>query len=154
MWTLLITYMYDPPPPLHLQTLSPEGSGADDFLDALLGESDSSSAPTSPLWSPSTTDSGINDESPTDSTESLQPQAFLGFDTQSFAQPPPLSDHPPASKLPLHDSTPDVSIDIGKAALMAPIYLTNKQMCRLGHGLVDSDHPFAILIISAVQYAF
>ncbi|XP_076000892.1 cyclic AMP-responsive element-binding protein 3-like protein 3-A [Genypterus blacodes] len=103
-------------------TLSPEGSGSDDFLDTLLGESDlssapASSAPASPLWSPSTTDSGINDEPPTDPIESLQPQptffaAFLGFDTQSFAQPPPLSDHPPSNKLPLHDSTPDISIDI------------------------------------------
>lgn len=102
--------MYTYPPP---QTLSPEGSTADDFLDALLGGSDSSSTTASPLWSPSTTDSGINEDPPTDPAESLHPPScmpFPSFDTLHFTQPPPLqNDAPPNEK------TSYVSIDLGKA---------------------------------------
>ncbi|XP_027140608.1 cyclic AMP-responsive element-binding protein 3-like protein 3-A isoform X2 [Larimichthys crocea] len=96
--------------PIH-DTLSPEGSTADDFLDALLGGSDSSSTTASPLWSPSTTDSGINEDPPTDPAESLHPPScmpFPSFDTLHFTQPPPLqNDAPPNEK------TSYVSIDLG-----------------------------------------
>ncbi|KAK2822277.1 hypothetical protein Q5P01_022342 [Channa striata] len=50
-------------------TLGPEGSPADDFLDALLAGRDSSSAPASPLWSPCSTDSGATEEPLTDPTD-------------------------------------------------------------------------------------
>lgn len=98
-------YTYPPPP----QTTSP----ADDFLDTLLGGSDYSSAPTSPLWSPcSTTDSGINEDPLTDPTESLHPScctAFPAFDALTFPQPPPLG-----NQLPPHETTAEVSIDQSK----------------------------------------
>ncbi|XP_051253257.1 cyclic AMP-responsive element-binding protein 3-like protein 3-A isoform X2 [Dicentrarchus labrax] len=92
-------------------TLSPEGSTADDFLDALLGGSDSSSTTASPLWSPCTTDSGIQEDPPADPTESLHPPsctAFPGLDTQSLPHPPPLE-----SQLPPNQKTSYVSIDLG-----------------------------------------
>lgn len=101
-------YTYPPPP----QTLSPEGSTADDFLDALLGGSDSSSATASPLWSPCTADSGINEDHLTDLTESLNTPsctAFPDFDTQSFPPPLPLENRPPTN-----EGSPYVSIDLGK----------------------------------------
>ncbi|XP_059199854.1 cyclic AMP-responsive element-binding protein 3-like protein 3-B isoform X2 [Centropristis striata] len=93
------------------KSLSPEGSTADDFLDALLGGSDSSSAPASPLWSPCTTDSGINEDALTDPRESLHPPFFTAFpasDTQSFPQLAPLQNHPTTNA-----KTSDVSIDLG-----------------------------------------
>ncbi|XP_070775789.1 cyclic AMP-responsive element-binding protein 3-like protein 3-A [Enoplosus armatus] len=108
-WCHLMMYTYPPPPPP--QTLRPEGSAADDFLDTLLGGSDSSSAPASPLWSPCTTDSGINEDPQTDPTESLpEPSctAFPAFHTHAFPQPPPLETQPP-----LREKTSDVSIDLG-----------------------------------------
>lgn len=109
-----------------LQTLSPEGSTTDDFLDALLGESDSS-ATASPLWSPCTTDSGINEDPLTDPTESLHPPsctAFPAFDTQSFHPPPPLEYQP----LP-NEKTPYVSIDLGKTGFE----VKSKIMMQNGH---------------------
>ncbi|XP_030016443.1 cyclic AMP-responsive element-binding protein 3-like protein 3-B [Sphaeramia orbicularis] len=96
-------------------TLSPEGRGADDFLDTLLGGSDSSSASTSPLWSPCTTDSGINEDQTADHTESPHSPPcgpVSDFVTQSLFQPPPLENHPPPSKI-KNETTPDVSIDLG-----------------------------------------
>ncbi|XP_041805912.1 cyclic AMP-responsive element-binding protein 3-like protein 3-A [Chelmon rostratus] len=92
-------------------TLSPEGSTADDFLDALLGGSDSSSATASPLWSPCTADSGINEDHLTDLTESLNTPsctAFPDFDTQSFPPPLPLENRPSTN-----EGSPYVSIDLG-----------------------------------------
>nr|XP_046264998.1 cyclic AMP-responsive element-binding protein 3-like protein 3-A [Scatophagus argus] len=92
-------------------TLNPEGSTADDFLEALLGASDCSSATASPLWSPCTTDSGINEDPPADPTESLRPPSctsFSAFDTQSFPQPPHLEYQPPPN-----ENTAYVSIDFG-----------------------------------------
>ncbi|XP_018532461.1 cyclic AMP-responsive element-binding protein 3-like protein 3-B [Lates calcarifer] len=91
-------------------TPSPEGSTADDFLDALLGGSDSSSAPASPLWSPCTTDSGINEDPPTDPTESPYPSsctAFPAFDAPTFPQPSPLE-----NQLSSNEKTSEVSIDL------------------------------------------
>lgn len=104
-------YTYPHPP----QTLSPEGSAADDFLDTLLGGSASSSATASPLWSPCTTDSGINEDPMTDPTDSLHPPsctAFPAFDVRSFPQPPPLENQPPPNEKKSY-----VSIDLGKTYL-------------------------------------
>ncbi|XP_032387377.1 cyclic AMP-responsive element-binding protein 3-like protein 3-A isoform X1 [Etheostoma spectabile] len=93
------------------ETLSTQGSAADDFLDSLLGGSVSSSAPASPLWSPCTTDSGINEDTPSDPKDSFHPAfctAFPAFDTQSFPLPPV-----PENKPPPNEKTSDVSIDLG-----------------------------------------
>ncbi|KAA8587255.1 hypothetical protein FQN60_016691, partial [Etheostoma spectabile] len=92
------------------ETLSTQGSAADDFLDSLLGGSVSSSAPASPLWSPCTTDSGINEDTPSDPKDSFHPAfctAFPAFDTQSFPLPPV-----PENKPPPNEKTSDVSIDL------------------------------------------
>ncbi|XP_023267241.1 cyclic AMP-responsive element-binding protein 3-like protein 3-B [Seriola lalandi dorsalis] len=91
-------------------TVSPEGSAADDFLDALLGGSNCSSALASPLWSPCTTDSGINEDPATDPAESPHPCSctdFPAFDTPVFPQTPSLE-----SQLPANEKTADVSIDL------------------------------------------
>ncbi|KAG7526303.1 cyclic AMP-responsive element-binding 3 3-B [Solea senegalensis] len=91
------------------KTPNPEGGSADDFLDTLLGDSDSSSAPASPLWSPCTTDSSINEDPLTDPTESPHPSycnAFQTFDTPMFSQPPPLR-----NQLLKNGKTTDVSIN-------------------------------------------
>ncbi|CAJ1072030.1 cyclic AMP-responsive element-binding protein 3-like protein 3-A [Xyrichtys novacula] len=95
-------------------TLNSEVSASDDFLDALLGGSETSSAAASPLWSPCTTDSGINDDPLTDPTESLQPLpciVFPAFDTLPFPQPSPLENQPPSN-----DTEPHVSIDLVHSA--------------------------------------
>lgn len=94
------------------QTLSPEESADDDFLDALLAGSDTSSTPASPLWSPCTTDSGVTEDPLTDPTYSPYPAsctAFPAFDTQAFLQHPPLENH-----LPPDEKMSDVSIDLGE----------------------------------------
>ncbi|XP_056277222.1 cyclic AMP-responsive element-binding protein 3-like protein 3-B [Pseudoliparis swirei] len=93
------------------ETLSHRRRAADDFLGVLLGGSDSSSAPASPLWSPGTTDSGINEDALVDPRETLHPpycSVFTAFDTQSFPQLPL-----PENQLPPHERTSDVYIDIG-----------------------------------------
>ncbi|KAM8849959.1 cyclic AMP-responsive element-binding protein 3-like protein 3-B isoform 2-T2 [Spinachia spinachia] len=87
------------------EALSPGGSAVVDFLDALLGGRDSSCASASSMWSPCTTDSGINEDPPTDPRERL---FFPAFDTQSFPQPQPPENHSPPRK-----RTSDVSIDLG-----------------------------------------
>lgn len=107
-WCHGMIFTYPPPP----QALSPEGSAADDFLDTLLDGSNSSSAPASPLWSPCTTDSGINEDPPADATERLHPPsctAFPAFDAHSFPQAPPLQNQPPPN-----EQNSDVTIDLGK----------------------------------------
>ncbi|XP_075340366.1 cyclic AMP-responsive element-binding protein 3-like protein 3-A [Odontesthes bonariensis] len=84
-------------------------SEADDFLSALLHES--SSVPASPLWSPSTTDSGINEDPLTDPTDSPHPMsctAFPAFDVHTLLPPPSPEDWPPAN-----EKSSDVSIDLG-----------------------------------------
>ncbi|CAG07747.1 unnamed protein product [Tetraodon nigroviridis] len=80
-----------------------------DLLDALFAQSQPSSALASPLWSPCTTDSGINEEplaDPTDSFPSSLCAAFPSFDTPFF--PPSLESQPPPS-----ERNPYVSIDLG-----------------------------------------
>ncbi|XP_070701325.1 cyclic AMP-responsive element-binding protein 3-like protein 3-B [Pempheris klunzingeri] len=115
--------------------LSPEGSTPDDFLDILLGGSASSSATASPLWSPCTTDSGINEDPATDPTDSLHPPsctAFPAFGTQSFPQPPPMENQPPPN-----EKTSYVSIDLGwesdelQEQLGIAYYLTTNQTSPL-----------------------
>ncbi|KAM9845075.1 cyclic AMP-responsive element-binding protein 3-like protein 3-B [Aulostomus maculatus] len=94
-------------------TFSPERNAADDFLDSLLGGSDSSSASASPLWSPCTTDSDIYEDPPPDPTNSPHSPSsmpFPAFDTQLLPQLLPLES--PPSKL-AHDISSDVSIDLG-----------------------------------------
>ncbi|XP_075877259.1 cyclic AMP-responsive element-binding protein 3-like protein 3-A [Nelusetta ayraudi] len=91
-------------------TLSLEGSPSDDFLDVLLGESDSSTA-ASPLWSPCTTDSGINDEPVAEPSASLplpSCKAFQDFGPKTFHPPSTLEYQPPPN-----ETTPYVSIDLG-----------------------------------------
>ncbi|XP_047444552.1 cyclic AMP-responsive element-binding protein 3-like protein 3-B isoform X2 [Mugil cephalus] len=92
-------------------TLTTNTSGADDFLDALLQGSDSSSVPASPLWSPCTTDSGINEDPLSESTDSPHQTpctAFPAFNIQAFPQLPSLDYQPPAN-----EKKPDISIDLG-----------------------------------------
>ncbi|XP_031137205.1 cyclic AMP-responsive element-binding protein 3-like protein 3-A isoform X2 [Sander lucioperca] len=114
------------------ETLSTEGSAADDFLDSLLGGSVSSSAPASPLWSPCTTDSGINEDTPTDPKDSYHPPfctAFPAFNTQCFPQPPA-----PENKPPPNEKMSDVSIDLGWESdeqLGIAHYLTRNQTSPL-----------------------
>lgn len=52
------------------QVLQPAEQGDDDFLSALLSGSDS--VTTSPLWSPSPSDSGISEDPPSDQMDSPQ----------------------------------------------------------------------------------
>lgn len=114
---VVMFYTYPP-----LQTLSPEENGADDFLDTLLGGSDSSSAPASPLWSPCTTDSGIYEDphmDPTKSPNSTLCKPFPAFDAQSLPQPPPL-EQPPAKLA--NEMTSDVSIDLGESRFKMESY--------------------------------
>ncbi|XP_012730051.2 cyclic AMP-responsive element-binding protein 3-like protein 3-A isoform X2 [Fundulus heteroclitus] len=90
-------------------TPSPQSSGADDFLDALLH--DPSSVPASPLWSPCITDKGVNEDPLAELAESPHPiscTAFSAFDIQVFPQPPDL-ENPTAAA----EKLPDVSIDLG-----------------------------------------
>lgn len=126
-------------------TLSPERSGTDDFLDALLQGSDSSSVPASPLWSPCTTDSGINDDPLTDPTDSPHPtscSAFPAFDMQTYSQLPSQENRPPANEKPS-----DVSIDLGwepsglNEEFGVAYYLTTNQNPLLpsGHALTVKD---------------
>ncbi|XP_038126442.1 cyclic AMP-responsive element-binding protein 3-like protein 3-A isoform X1 [Cyprinodon tularosa] len=87
---------------------SPPGSGADDFLDTLLHDS---SVPASPLWSPCTTDNGVNEDPLVELTESPHPISctlFPTLDTQVFPQPTNL-ENPPAAK----EKVPDLSMDFG-----------------------------------------
>lgn len=90
------------------QSLNAADTG--DLLDALFAQSQPSSALASPLWSPCTTDSGINEEplaDPTDSFPSSLCAAFPSFDTPFF--PPSLESQPPPS-----ERNPYVSIDLGR----------------------------------------
>ncbi|CAK6952423.1 cyclic AMP-responsive element-binding protein 3-like protein 3-A [Scomber scombrus] len=136
-WSITIGYSHE--------NLSPEQSGADDFLDTLLGGSDFSSAPTSPLWSPCTTDSGIYEDSqmdPTKSPNSNSCKPFPAFDTQSLPQPPPLEE--PPAKL-ANEKTSDVSIDLGwecgdlQEQLGITYYLTTNQSSLSSQALTVKD---------------
>ncbi|XP_041849696.1 cyclic AMP-responsive element-binding protein 3-like protein 3-B isoform X2 [Melanotaenia boesemani] len=88
-------------------SVSPQRNVADDFLDTLLHES--SSVPTSPLWSPCTTDSGINEDRLTDHKDSphqISCTVLPDFDIHALPQPPSLENKPPA-----YEKMSDVSID-------------------------------------------
>ncbi|XP_030608297.1 cyclic AMP-responsive element-binding protein 3-like protein 3-B [Archocentrus centrarchus] len=91
--------------------LSIKQSGPDDFLDFLLHGSDSSSGPASPLWSPCTSESGINEDPLTDPTNSPHPNSCSALpvcDSQAFTQSSALENQPPAN-----EKKPDVVIDLG-----------------------------------------
>ncbi|XP_037537652.1 cyclic AMP-responsive element-binding protein 3-like protein 3-B [Nematolebias whitei] len=91
--------------------LSSQIRDADDFLDSLLHNSSSSSAPASPLWSPCTTHNGSNEDPLTDTASSPNPtsySAFPAFDVHVYSQRPPLENQPPRN-----ERRPDVSIDLG-----------------------------------------
>ncbi|XP_063742265.1 cyclic AMP-responsive element-binding protein 3-like protein 3-B isoform X2 [Eleginops maclovinus] len=93
------------------KTQRPEGSSADDFLDALLGGSDTSSAPASPLWSPCTIDSGINEDALTEPREGLPVRFctdFPAFDMPLFPQHALPNNQPSPN-----EKNSDVSIDLG-----------------------------------------
>ncbi|XP_056149501.1 cyclic AMP-responsive element-binding protein 3-like protein 3-A [Lampris incognitus] len=103
-WTITI---YD--------SLNPEGGGADDFLDNLLGGSDSSSVPASPLWSPSASDSGLSEDPLSDHPVSPHPppsSPFPAFHCRSHPQTYPTAGHA-AGEPALSDMAPDISIDLG-----------------------------------------
>ncbi|KAM4728541.1 cyclic AMP-responsive element-binding protein 3-like protein 3-A [Anableps anableps] len=90
-------------------TLSPKSSGADDFIDALLH--DSSSVPASPLWSPCTTDNGVNEDPLAKLSDSPYPISCTGFptlDIRVFPQLPDMKNLPVAK-----EKQSDVSIDLG-----------------------------------------
>ncbi|XP_017277678.1 cyclic AMP-responsive element-binding protein 3-like protein 3-A isoform X2 [Kryptolebias marmoratus] len=90
---------------------SPQRSDADDFLDALLFDSSSSSVPASPLWLPCATQNGINEDPLTDPADSPHPAsctAFPAFDVHALPQPPSLENQPPPN-----EEKPDVSLDFG-----------------------------------------
>lgn len=83
---------------------------AGDLLDALIAQSEPPSTVASPLWSPCTTDSGINDDpliDPTDAFPSSFCAALPTLDTPFF--PPPLESQPPPA-----EKNPYVSRDLGK----------------------------------------
>ncbi|XP_062338342.1 cyclic AMP-responsive element-binding protein 3-like protein 3-B [Osmerus eperlanus] len=86
-------------------TVNP-GGDADDFLDTLLGGSDSSSPPTSPLWSPCPSDSGISEDPASDHLDSPHPPASPAIHT---FQLPPQSQ---SLSFLLSKPAPDVSIDL------------------------------------------
>ncbi|XP_029971260.1 cyclic AMP-responsive element-binding protein 3-like protein 3-A [Salarias fasciatus] len=96
------------------QTPSPERHAADDFLGNLLHGSDSSSVPASPLWSPGTTDSGINEEPLIDtlgSPHSTACTAFPAIDIPAPLQPKSLENRTPGNQ-----SMADVCIDLDWAS--------------------------------------
>lgn len=88
------------------QSPSPGESSADDFLESLLGGSDSSSAPASPLWYPCTTNSAISDVTyPAESPPSLRPVSEF--------TPSKMELHPSPGKVKM-ENTSDVCIDLGE----------------------------------------
>lgn len=70
--------------------LQPPNQADSDFLNALLGGSNSVSA--SPLWSPSPSDSGISEDPPSDQMDSPQPPESPPEDTQCFGTKPQIND--------------------------------------------------------------
>ncbi|XP_059915484.1 cyclic AMP-responsive element-binding protein 3-like protein 3-A isoform X1 [Gadus macrocephalus] len=94
----------------------------DDLLESLLGGCSGSegvsSAPASPLWSPSASDSGVSDSHPWDLLDSPRHHASLPSFSGSYQAGPPPHQAPPMADLPpsLCAGTwgaPDVSIDLG-----------------------------------------
>ncbi|XP_037132450.1 cyclic AMP-responsive element-binding protein 3-like protein 3-A [Syngnathus acus] len=115
-WTIT---MYD--------KLSPEGKGTDDFLDLVLAGSESSSAPTSPPWSPRTPDSDKWEDPLVNSLQLPSCTSFPGLDMP----------HLPCMQLPTYkqenEINSDVSIDLGwesdglQEKLGMAYYLTSNQ---------------------------
>ncbi|XP_061654215.1 cyclic AMP-responsive element-binding protein 3-like protein 3-A isoform X1 [Phyllopteryx taeniolatus] len=91
----------NPPWPITMYDAeSPDGKGPDDFLDSLLAGSESSSATTSPPWSPLTPDSDMPDLA-----DELQLPSCASFPGFTSVQLPPCKHE--------NQITPDVYIDLG-----------------------------------------
>lgn len=88
---------------------SPGESSADDFLESLLGGSDCSSAPASPLWSSGTTNSAGR---PMESPASFRPMSENGGTQWSYSEPPRMENHPCPSRVKT-ENTADVAVDLG-----------------------------------------
>ncbi|KAM6948334.1 cyclic AMP-responsive element-binding protein 3-like protein 3-A [Aplochiton taeniatus] len=88
---------------------------ANDFLETLLGGSDSSSPPNSPLWSPCPSDSGISEDPASDHLDSPHPSAsprFQAFYPHPLPQTPSPSHSSSGMPAPM-STTPDFTIDLG-----------------------------------------
>ncbi|KAM9789511.1 cyclic AMP-responsive element-binding protein 3-like protein 3-A [Neosynchiropus ocellatus] len=113
---------------------SPEEGVADGFLESLLGESESSSAATSPLWSPCTTDSDIYEDPSKESPRTRFCTPLHGLDAEFF--PNLLPPQHPQSHLAKEEAS-DVSIDLGwqpsdlQEQLGLAYYLTSNQASSL-----------------------
>ncbi|XP_053739696.1 cyclic AMP-responsive element-binding protein 3-like protein 3-A [Synchiropus splendidus] len=113
---------------------SPEEGVADAFLESLLGESESSSAATSPLWSPCTTDSDIYEDPSKKSPHTRFCTPLRGLDAEFF--PNLLPAQVPQSHLAKEEAS-DVSIDLGwqpsdlQEQLGLAYYLTSNQASTL-----------------------
>lgn len=95
---------------LDVSRQSLNATDAGDLLDALIAQSEPPSAVASPLWSPCTTDSGINDDAlidPADAFPSSFCAALPTLETPFF--PPPLESQPPPA-----EKNPYSSGDLGK----------------------------------------
>ncbi|XP_055007738.1 cyclic AMP-responsive element-binding protein 3-like protein 3-A isoform X2 [Boleophthalmus pectinirostris] len=89
---------------------SPGESSADDFLESLLGGSDCSSAPASPLWSPCTSYSANTEDQagcPAESQASLRPVSEC-----AALWPSQMELYPSPSKVKV-ERTSDVAVDLG-----------------------------------------
>ncbi|XP_054624484.1 cyclic AMP-responsive element-binding protein 3-like protein 3-A [Dunckerocampus dactyliophorus] len=154
----------NPPWPITMyDTLSPGEKDAEDFLDSLLAGSESSSAPTSPLWSPCTPGSDMCEDHLTDSPQMSSCTTFPALDTHTQSLP-----HLPSLK---HETgtASDVSIDLGwesgdlQEQLGMAYYLTPSQssamsssqtvtvkdllLSNLGQKIIP-QHPLQELVLS------
>ncbi|XP_072296489.1 cyclic AMP-responsive element-binding protein 3-like protein 3-A isoform X2 [Eucyclogobius newberryi] len=87
---------------------SPGESSADDFLESLLGGSDCSSAPASPLWSPCASYSEDHALRPTESQTSLRPVSEC-----AAPWPSQMQIYPSPSKVKMERTSSDVAVDLG-----------------------------------------
>ena len=141
VWDYVYIYSLTPP-----QTQSPERSSADDFLDSLLGGSDSS-RPASPLWSPCTTDSGINEDPLMDHTESPHQNFYATAIPQD-----------PGHQLPAGEKT--ASIDQSKTGLtvtvifwyFGPARNISEAYSHMKHYSVETHKPTGTMWSRALQH--
>ncbi|KAM9323160.1 cyclic AMP-responsive element-binding protein 3-like protein 3-A [Pholidichthys leucotaenia] len=119
--------------------LSPERSEADDFLDMLLHGSDCSSVPASPLWSPCTTDSGINEDLLSDPTDTAISTDFSAFDADAFAQPQSVRNQPTTNEKEM-----DVAIDLGCESVGLPEDCGSKYYSSNQNPLLPSSHTLTV----------
>lgn len=91
---------------------SPGESSADDFLESLLGGSDCSSAPASPLWSPCTSYSAITEHHGGHPVEGLASFRPISECAAPWTEPPKLEIQPSQSKVKT-EKTSHVAVDLG-----------------------------------------